>query len=56
MPCSGGERYHCFGGHCFPHLQVVSCSVVVGYQHFGELCCFHLQGEVNGNGEKGMHA
>jgi len=23
------------------------CSVVEEYQHFRELCCLHLQGEVN---------
>jgi hypothetical protein len=33
---------------------VTPCSVVVGYQPFGEPCCFHLQGEVNGTG-KGRH-
>jgi len=27
------------------------CSAVVGYQHFRGLCCFHLQGEVNGTGK-----
>jgi len=27
---------------------VMPCSVVVGYQHFGGLCCLHLQGKVNG--------
>jgi len=24
----------------------MQCSVVIGYQHFGGLCCLHLQGEV----------
>jgi hypothetical protein len=30
---------------------VMLCSVVVGYQHFGEPCFLHLQGEVNGAGK-----
>jgi hypothetical protein len=25
---------------------VTPCSVAVGYQRFGEPCCFHLQGEM----------
>jgi len=28
------------------------CGVAVGYQHFGGLCCLHLQGEVNGAGRQ----
>jgi hypothetical protein len=30
---------------------VTPCSVVVGYQRFGELCCLHLQVKVNGIGK-----
>jgi hypothetical protein len=33
---------------------VTSCSVVIGYQCFGGPCCYHLQGEVNGAGRKGI--
>jgi hypothetical protein len=33
---------------------VTLCNVVVGCPHFGERCCLHLQGEVNGVGEKSV--
>jgi hypothetical protein len=33
---------------------VTLCSIVVGYKWFGGPCCFHLQGEVNGTGKKGI--
>jgi len=31
---------------------VMPCSVMVGYQCYGESYCFHLQGEVNGTGKR----
>jgi len=34
---------------------VMPCSVAVGYQCFRGPHCFHLQGEVSGNGKKGIH-
>jgi hypothetical protein len=33
---------------------VMSCSVVVGYQHFVASCCLHLQGEVTVARKKGQ--
>jgi hypothetical protein len=32
---------------------VALCSIAVGYQCFGELCCLHYHDEVNGTGRKG---
>jgi hypothetical protein len=32
---------------------VTLCSFAVRYQCFGESCCLHLQGEVNGAGKEG---
>jgi hypothetical protein len=29
-------------------------GVVVGYKHFGGPCCLHLQGDVTGDGKKGI--
>jgi len=33
---------------------VISCSVVAGYQRFGDSCCLHLPGEVAVAGKKGQ--